>query len=117
MRQRTQRATEAAVALVQPSKGRMVPADVWARMSERERIEAMTGRSLDECMNILELPLEAAVRSPNVMQGKVGVIRAVLGMVARVGLESARLRGIQDQLLGELIDDFRDEEEPKSGGV
>jgi hypothetical protein len=111
---RERRADEFA-ALIPASKGEPVPGDVWRRMSERERIEAAAGRSLDNCMDILDLPLAMAVRSPTVMQGKVGVIRAILTCVAKVGVESARLRGMQEQLLGQLIDDFREEERGGSG--
>jgi hypothetical protein len=113
-RQRTQ---DEFRALVQPSKGSAVSADVWGRMSDRERIECATGRSLDNCIDILDLPLELAVRSPTVMQGKCQVIRAVLQVVTRVGLESARLRGMQEELLGKLIDDFLSEEAQENGRV
>jgi hypothetical protein len=105
-----QKSRDEFAALVQPAKGQAVSKDVWQRMNDRERVECATGRSLDNCLDILDLPLELAVRSPTVMSGKCQVIRAVLQVVTRVGLESARLRGMQEELLGRLIDDFAEEE-------
>jgi hypothetical protein len=97
-------------ALVPQRKGIPYPRDVWQAMSDKDRVEACTGRSLDECMDILDLPMELAVTSPCVMNGKVGVIRAVLTCVTKIGLESSRLKSMQQQLLGELIDGFEAEE-------
>jgi hypothetical protein len=57
-----------------------------------------------------------AVRSPTVMSGKVQVIRAILTVVSKVGLESHRLRGLQEAALAQLVDDFAAEEE-RSGFV
>jgi hypothetical protein len=94
-------------ALVPASKGTMVDRDVWNRLSERERIETMTGRSLDNCINILDLPMELAVQSPTVMNGKVGVIRAVF----QVLVESGKRRPLPhaQEMLGELIGQFEAE--------
>jgi hypothetical protein len=83
------------------------PSDVWQAMTDKERVEACIGRSLDECMDILDLPMELAVSSPCVMNGKVGVIRAILTCVKDFGRKSSRL---QEQLLGELINGFEAEE-------
>jgi hypothetical protein len=107
---------EALAKLLPVSKGECVPYDKWQRMSERERIECATGRTLDNCIDILDMPMEMAVRSPTVMSGKVQVIRAILTVVSKVGLESHRLRGLQEAALAQLVDDFAAEEE-RSGFV
>lgn len=92
-----------------------IPQAVWDRMTAQERVEELTGHSLDNCRAILDLPLEMAVMSPTVMTGKVQVVRAILTAVTKVGIESSRLRTMQDEVLGSLIDEF-DREEAKAGG-
>ena len=92
---------------------RKVPQDRWVRMDPAEKVEELTGHSLDNCRDILDLPLEMAVRSPNVMHGKVQIIRAILSAVTKVGIESSRLRQMQDELLGKLIEDFDAAEKPQ----
>lgn len=99
------------IQLIPPSSGRVVPADVWARMDQSQRISTLTGRSLDNCKDILDYPMEAAILSPNLMTGKCQVIRAILTCVTRVGLESRRLEQMQDELLQGMIDDFADDVE------
>lgn len=84
----------------------LIPQDKWDRMDSGARVEALTGQSLDNCRAILDMPMEMAVTSPNVMSGKVQVIRALLNAVTRVGLESRRLHEMRDEVLGELIADF-----------
>jgi hypothetical protein len=110
MRQKTQDMLQA---LIPNKQKRKVPTDIWARMDASQRIEELTGHSLDNCRDILDSPIEVAVKSPTVRNGKVGSIRAILQVVARVGLESNRLRQMQDELLGKLIDDFDTEEARK----
>ena len=107
MRQKTQDMLQA---LIPNEQKRKVPNDIWARMDASQRIEELTGHSLDNCRDILDLPIEVAVKSPTVMNGKVGIIRAILQLVARVGIESNRLRQMQEEVLGKLIDDFDQEE-------
>jgi len=104
------------VELVPPSKGCVVPADVWNRLSEREQIETMTGRSLDNCINILDLPMELAVQSPTVMTGKCQVIRAVLQAIVASGKGRQGSERSQ-QMLGELIGQFETEAKKKKQGV
>ena len=89
---------------------RRITDDVWRRLTSAERVEELTGHSLDNCRAILDLPLEMAVMSPTVMTGKTQIIRAILNAVTRVGMESDRLRRMQDEVLGQLIDDFDMEE-------
>ena len=110
MRQKTQDMLQAVI----PNKQkRKVPTDIWARMDASQRIEELTGHSLENCRDILDLPIEVAIKSPSVMNGKVGIIRAILQVVARVGIESSRLRQMQEEVLGKLIDDFDQEEARK----
>ena len=61
-------------------------------------------------MEVLDLPMTLAVTSPCVMNGKVGVIRAILTAVTKVGIESKRLQGMQQEVLGRLINDFEEAE-------
>jgi hypothetical protein len=102
------------VSLLVPTEVRdrkLLPSDVWQRMDRAERVEYLTGSSLDNCKDILDLPLEAAIRSPTVMNGKVQVIRALLGTLTKIGLESRRLEAMQQEALSQLIDDFAAEED------
>jgi hypothetical protein len=111
-RQKTQ---DRLIALVPPATGRVTSAAEWQRMDHAERVELLTGRSLDNCKDILDFPLEAAVISPTLMNGKIGVIRAILTAITRVGLESSRLRAMQDELLQKIIDDFGGEAAGRNG--
>ena len=43
---------------------RKISDDVWQRMDAHQRVEELTGHSLDNCRAILDLPLEMAVMSP-----------------------------------------------------
>ena len=98
---------------------RYIPHDRWERMSPAEKIEALTGHSLDNCREILDLPIALALESPTVMTGKTQIVRAILQAVTRVGIESSRLAHIQDEVLEKLIADFdRDaaEDERKARG-
>jgi hypothetical protein len=103
------------MALLPPATGRVVPVEQWARMDHGERVEVLTGRSLDNCKDILDFPLEAAVLSPTLMAGKCQVIRAILTAITRVGLESSRLKAMQDELLQTIIDDFGGEAAGQAG--
>jgi hypothetical protein len=78
-------------------------------MDQGQRVECLTGRSLDNCKDILDFPIEAALESPTLMNGKVGVIRAILTVITKVGLDSTRLKQMQDELLTRMIDDFATE--------
>jgi hypothetical protein len=93
----------------------MVPREQWERMDHAQRVELLTGRSLDNCKDILDFPMEAAVLSPTLMTGKIGVIWAILTAITRVGLESSRLRAMQDELLQTIIDDFGGESAGQAG--
>lgn len=103
---RTRRHDMMLEALIPRDQQRKVPQDVWNRMEPAQRIEELTSHSLDNCRDILDLPMAMALKSPNVMSGKVQIIRAILTVVTKVGIESTRLRQMQDEVLGQLIDDF-----------
>ena len=94
------------IALVPPEVGHATLPHEWSSMDNARRIEVLTGRSLDNCKEILDFPMEAAAISPTVMSGKTTVIRAILSAVTRVGLQSQRLQSMQDELLQGIIDDF-----------
>ena len=87
--------------------------DVWARLTEREKIETMTGRTLDNCINILDLPMELAVQSPTVMTGKSQVIRAVLQAIVASGKGRPGLVDQQAQL-DKLIGGFEAEKKKRA---
>jgi hypothetical protein len=95
------------MALVPPAVGHVTTPEVWASMEPAERVELLTGRSLDNCKEILDFPIEAAIVSPALMTGKVSVIRSILTAITRVGIESSRLRQMHELLQG-IIDDFAD---------
>jgi hypothetical protein len=63
------------------------PARAKAADGPAERVELLTGRSLDNCKEILDFPMEAAVLSPALMNGKCQVIRSILTAIMRVGLD------------------------------
>jgi hypothetical protein len=113
---RWERKQQALVDMLPASKGCVVPADVWNRLSEREQIETMTGRSLDNCINILDLPMELAVQSPTVMTGKCQVIRAVLQAIVASGKGRQGSERSQ-QMLGELIGQFETAAAKKKQGI
>jgi hypothetical protein len=85
-----------------------LPPDVWQRMDRAAQVEHLAGLTLDDCLRILELPMELAVESTCVMNGKVQVIRVLMHAISKVGLERHRLE--QQEALGRLIDDFAEDE-------
>lgn len=79
--------------------------DQWAKMDTHERLTHLAGRSLDECLVILDTPLEGA--SNTMLQAKVSVIRAVLHTCTRLGVEASRSNTERERILADMAADLR----------
>jgi hypothetical protein len=55
-------------------------------MDHAQRVELLTGKSPDNCKEILDFPIEAAIISPALMNGKTSVIRSIRTAITRVGI-------------------------------
>lgn len=83
----------------------LVPRDVWRGMSTAERLTTLSGRSLDECLDVLEEPID--YRNAVLMSAKIQVIRAVLHTATRLGVETSRRDGERERILAEMAKDLR----------
>ncbi len=86
----------------------LVPRDAWATMSTAQRLVALSNRSLDECLDILEIPLDECEN--NMLNAKVQTIRAILTTCARLGIEASRAAGERERILAEMARDIRKRE-------
>jgi hypothetical protein len=83
----------------------LIPRDEWREMPTERRLTVLLGRSLDECLDILEEPLEGC--NPGMLSTKVQVIRAVLHTCTKLGIEASRAHSERDAVLSAMAADLR----------
>jgi hypothetical protein len=84
----------------------LIPRDQWNVMSTAERLVALAQRSLDECLEILEEPID--YDNAVLMNAKVQVTRAILHTLTRLGVEASRASGERERILGEMARSLRE---------
>jgi hypothetical protein len=77
----------------------------WAQMDVHTRLTMLCQLSLDQCLDILEEPLESA--SNSMLAAKVTVCRAILQTCMTLGIEASRSNIERERILAEMAQDLR----------
>jgi hypothetical protein len=93
-----------------------VPNEVWRTMTTEERLISLSQRSLDECKEILDAPIDLVAPHPALLGGKVQVIRAILMTCTKLGVEASRSTTERERILSEMARDLRRAQELPDAG-
>ena len=77
----------------------------YQALDTRERIERLTGFSLDRCEHILIQPLDLILEQRNaalLLNAQVQCIRAILATVVKAGAHNNRLTAERERIIGEM---------------
>jgi hypothetical protein len=90
--------------------GPLVSRPEWESLATAQRLELMLGRSLDDCMAVLDYPIETALarRDAVVLSIKCQIIRAVLHTCTKLGIEASRVNSERDRVLAAMSADLRE---------
>lgn len=74
----------------------LIKRNEWLKLTPREKVERLVGRSLDDIDEMLSIPLTAC--EPAMLNARVQVIRVILMTAAKLGIEDRRSRDWQAYL-------------------